>query len=108
MDPPLYSGYSIFFGVIDDFHKKTLVPPPTATSFADMVEHPAAIVQVLSPTKLFLVAGGTGKDKKLVWKVSYPTPTPPNRKEWVEGGKVRKELEAYLEKLKCVVPPPLL
>lgn len=53
---------------------------------------------MLSPSKLFLVPGGTGPDKKLVWKLSYKTDTPPKRKEWVEGSTVRKELEAYLTK----------
>jgi len=100
MDPPLYSGYSIFFGVIDDFHKRPqTLPPPDATRLADMLDHPAAIIQVLSPTKLFLVAGGAGAEKKLVWKLGYPTPTPPQRKEWVGAeGAVRKELHAYLDK----------
>jgi hypothetical protein len=57
---------------------------------------------VLSPHKLFLVAGGTGPNKKLVWKLSYKTDDPPKRKEWVEGGKVRKEIEAFLARRKCV------
>lgn len=50
MDPtPVYSGYSIFFGVIEGFDppKAPLsVPPPEATSLQAMVDHPAAIVQV--------------------------------------------------------------
>lgn len=50
MDPtPIYSGYSIFFGVIDNFDppKKPLpLPPPEATRLEEMVDHPAAIVQV--------------------------------------------------------------
>lgn len=58
--------------------------------------------QVLSPSKLFLVAGGKGADKKLVWKLSYKTDSPPKRKEWVEGGAVRKELEAHLARRQYV------
>lgn len=57
---------------------------------------------MLSPSKLFLVAGGKGPDKKLVWKMGYKTDAPPKRKEWVEGGKVRVELEAHLAKCRCV------
>eukprot|EP00624_Nannochloropsis_granulata_P006199 evm.model.NODE_45171_length_7443_cov_31.832325.1 len=100
MDPPLYSGYSIFFGVIDDFHKQPqALPPADTTCLADLLDHPAAIIQVLSPTKLFLVAGGAGAEKKLVWKLGYPNPTPPQRKEWVGAeGAVRKELQEYLDK----------
>lgn len=129
MDPtPVYSGYSIFFGVIEGFDPPRAplpLPPPEATKLQEVVDHPAAIIQVrayehgskaelvgvcccclrsgasrllqvLSPSKLFLVAGGKGPDKKLVWKLGYKTDSPPNRKEWVEGGKVRRELEAYL------------
>ncbi len=100
VEPRLYSGYSIFFGVIDDFHKRPqALPPADATRLADLVDHPAAIIQVLSPTKLFLVAGGAGAEKKLVWKLSYKTPTPPPRKEWVGAdGAVRREIQAYLDK----------
>lgn len=50
MDPtPVYSGYSIFFGVIDRFDppRAPLPPlPPEATRLQDMVDHPAAIIQV--------------------------------------------------------------
>lgn len=50
MDPtPVYSGYSIFFGVIEGFDppKAPLpLPPPEATSLQAMMDHPAAIVQV--------------------------------------------------------------
>lgn len=53
----------------------------------------------MAPTKLFMVPGGVGKDKKLVWKLSYATPDPPNRREWqAQPGKVRQELKSYLEK----------
>lgn len=50
MDPtPVYSGYSIFFGVIEGFDPPQAplpLPPPEATSLRAMVDHPAAIVQV--------------------------------------------------------------
>lgn len=49
------------------------------------------------------MAGGKGADKKLVWKLGYKTGAPPKRKEWVEGGKVRAELEAYLTRRQYVV-----
>jgi salicylate hydroxylase len=114
MDPAIYSGYSIFFGVIDDFdqkiqaerdtdthtHTHPALPLPHARTLKEIVDHPAAIIQVLSPYKLFLVAGGRGKDKKLVWKLGYKTPNPPSRKAWVEEGSVRKELQAHLQRLR--------
>lgn len=50
MDPTaVYSGYSIFFGVIDNFDPPEAplpLPPPTAMRLQEMVDHPAAIVQV--------------------------------------------------------------
>ncbi|TFJ85886.1 hypothetical protein NSK_002706 [Nannochloropsis salina CCMP1776] len=102
MDPPTYTGSSIFFGVIDDFQKgPQSLPPADTTLLAGLIDHPAAIVQVLGPIKLFLVAGGAGSEKKLVWKLSYHTKTPPMRKEWaLAEGAVRKEVQAYLDERK--------
>lgn len=55
LEPAVYSGYSIFFGVIDDFDKgPALPPPPEASTLADMVDHPSAIVQV---------GGGAGQSR---------------------------------------------
>lgn len=55
--------------------------------------------QALSPSKLFMVPGGAGRDKKLVWKLGYKTDTPPDRKAWeAQPGLVRKEVEAHLRK----------
>lgn len=45
VDPPVYSGYSIFFGVIDNFNKPLALPPPKP-GLEGIVGHPSAIVQV--------------------------------------------------------------
>lgn len=54
MDPtPVYSGSSIFFGVIDTPTQASLppsLPPPEATRLQDMINHPAAIVQARRDT----------------------------------------------------------
>lgn len=62
MDPtPVYSGYSIFFGVIEGFDPPQAplpLPPPEATSLRAMVDHPAAIVQV---GRIASMWGGVGR-----------------------------------------------
>lgn len=57
------------------------------------------MMQFLGPkNKLFLVPGGTGKDKCLVWKMSVRNDHPPSRTEWASEKTVRQELEAILRK----------
>jgi hypothetical protein len=47
LDKPIYSGYCIFFGVIDDFHHiPDTLPPPNADTLDSMINHPSGIVQV--------------------------------------------------------------